>query len=169
MARHTNSHITTTVDQRNLTISRRLRPSFIREVTRQALRLSELRGKFEVNVIITDDWHIRNLNRSFRQVDAPTDVLSFPILDDGSVPVACPSGRILLGDIVVSLDTAVRQAQDDNVAVDHMVAWLICHGMLHLMGINHDNEEMRRAMNQREHSVLRALGIPIKVAKLYYY
>lgn len=160
-------NVITTIDQRNVRPGRRLRPTLIRETARQALRLSEFKGSFEVNVIITNDAHIRELNRHFRQIDAPTDVLSFPILEDGSVPVAYPSGRILLGDIVVSIDTAARQAQEDGVALDHMAAWLISHGMLHLMGVNHDDEEKRRAMNIREQNVLRALGIPIKTAKLY--
>ena len=157
----------TTIDQHNLHRSLRLRPSFIREITRQAVRLGAMSGNMEVNVIITDDAHIQELNRAYRQVDAPTDVLSFPILEDGSFPVTSNNEHILLGDIVVSRDTALRQAQEDGVTLDQMVAWLISHGMLHLMGVNHDTEEMRRAMNEQEQAILRALGIPTCVAKLY--
>ncbi|MDO5296851.1 MAG: rRNA maturation RNase YbeY [bacterium] len=167
MTHRSHIHVKTTIDQRNVKANRRLRPSLIREIARQALRLSDLQGNFEVNIIVTDDQHIRALNRNFRQIDSPTDVLSFPILEDGSIPVSYPSGRILLGDIVISIDTASRQAREDGVALDHMAAWLIGHGMLHLMGINHDDEDMRRSMNKREQDILRALGIPVKAAKLY--
>ncbi|MBQ7567814.1 rRNA maturation RNase YbeY [bacterium] len=167
MAKNNQCHLLTTIDQHDLPTHRRIRPSLIRETTRQALRLSEQTGSFEVNVIITDDEHIRCLNRNFRQTDSATDVLSFPILDDGTVPVSYPSEHILLGDIVVSAETAARQAAADGVTLEQMAVWLISHGMLHLLGVNHDTEEMRLEMNKREQSILRAMGIPIKVAKLY--
>lgn len=159
--------VSTLIDQHNLKSSKRVRPSLLREVVRQAVRLSGLNGSYEVAVTITDDFHIRQLNSEYRQVDSATDVLSFPILEDGKLPVECATGRLLLGDIVISIDTAKRQALEDNVSLEQMVAWLLSHGMLHLMGVNHDTEEMRQTMNEREKQILHTLGIPVRVAKLY--
>ena len=164
---HNNYRITVTIDQSSLRRSQRLRPTLLREVVRQAVRHQGMQGSFEVNIIVTTDEKIRAFNRQYRDVDAPTDVLSFPILDGETLPVECQSGHILLGDIVISRDTALRQAQEDEVSLEQMVAWLLSHGMLHLMGVNHDTEEMRQAMNESEKAILTSLGIPSRVAKLY--
>ncbi len=157
----------TTIDQSNVPPRLRIRPTLLRETVRQALRQNEMSGSFEVDIIITTDKKIRALNKQYRQVDAPTDVLSFPILDEASLPVECTHGHILLGDIIISIDTARRQAAEDGVTVDQMIAWLLSHGMLHLMGVNHDTEELRAAMNEREKAILAKLGMPARIAKLY--
>ncbi|GAB7140579.1 hypothetical protein RsTz2092_05290 [Deferribacterales bacterium RsTz2092] len=84
----------------------------------------------ELSVWLTDDEQIRFLNASYRKVDAPTDVLSFPMNDE-----------ILFGDIVISLDTAARQAQEREISLSREVAFLFIHGFLHLSGYDHEDSE----------------------------
>ena len=94
----------------------------------------------EVHVLITGDERVRELNRQFRQLDRATDVLSFP---DGD---GLPSGRLLLGEIVISLDAARRQATELGHDEQRELSELVLHGVLHLVGYDHerDNGDMNR-------------------------
>jgi probable rRNA maturation factor len=89
----------------------------------------------EVHVLVTDDRRIQELNRQYRQVDRPTDVLSFP---DGS---ELPSGRILLGQLVVSLETARTQAECEGHSPIRELEELLLHGVLHLVGFDHSEDQ----------------------------
>lgn len=97
-------------------------------------------GPCEVHVLVTGDDRIREINRDFLGLDRPTDVISFP---DGDL---IPTGRRLLGSIVVSLDTAQRQAEDEGRSVIRELQELLLHGTLHLLGYDHssDQGEMNR-------------------------
>lgn len=94
----------------------------------------------EVHVLVTGDERIRKLNRDFLEIDRPTDVLSFPDGDE------LPSGRRLLGQIVISLDTARRQADEAGHSENRELVELLLHGTLHLLGYDHssDQGEMNR-------------------------
>jgi len=100
------------------------------------------RGDCEVHVLISGDARLRDLNRSYRDIDRPTDVLSFP---DGDV---LPSGLTLLGEIAVSLDTARRQARELGHDEVRELTELVLHGVLHLIGYDHENDRGR--MNRLE-------------------
>jgi probable rRNA maturation factor len=89
----------------------------------------------EVHVLITGDERIRDLNRRYRDVDRATDVLSFPDGDE------LPTGGVLLGEIVVSLDTARRQAAAAGHDEARELAELVLHGTLHLLGYGHDDDD----------------------------
>ena len=89
----------------------------------------------EVHVMVTGDEAVRALNRTYRSLDRPTDVLSFP---DGS---RLPSGRVLLGEIVLSLDAAQRQAAEAGHGVVRELEELVLHGTLHLLGHDHDADD----------------------------
>lgn len=113
----------------------------------------------EVGVVFADDAYIRGLNRDYRSIDAATDVLSFA-LDEGDEP-AVQDGpeEKLLGDIIISLETAARQADEFGHGLEREVAYLAVHGMLHLVGYDHEQEEDKAAMRRREEDILGALGI----------
>ena len=96
----------------------------------------------EVHLVITGDETIHDLNRRFRDVDRPTDVLSFPDGDE------LPSGRVLLGEIVISLDAARRQALDLGHDEVRELAELALHGLLHLVGYDHERDQGQ--MNELE-------------------
>jgi probable rRNA maturation factor len=100
----------------------------------ESLRRLEV-SEAEVHVLITDDDRLHALNRRYRDVDRPTDVLSFP---DGD---RLPSGRVLLGQIVVSLEAARRQARELGHGELRELEELVLHGTLHLTGHDHDRDD----------------------------
>lgn len=119
----------------------------------------------EVSVLITDDEGIRKINREMREIDAPTDVLSFPILefDDDGVMIE-ESGDydgdlLLLGDIVISLERAAAQAQEYGHSLMRELGFLAAHSTLHLMGFDHQNEEDTPVMRAHEKSVMDKMGL----------
>ncbi len=106
-------------------------------------------GNHEVSVLITDNAGIRELNRTYRQIDRETDVLSFPMEDDG----------LLLGDIVLSLEKAYAQAEEYGHSPAREMGFLTVHSMLHLYGYDHMEEEERVEMRRMEEKILAAMGL----------
>lgn len=116
----------------------------------------------EVGVLWVDDVYIRALNLEYRGLDCPTDVLSFAlqeqsegepeILDD-------PFREMLLGDIIISLETAQRQAQEYGHSLEREVGFLLVHGALHLLGFDHQAEAEQSVMRREEEEILGLLGI----------
>ena len=93
----------------------------------------------EVSIILTDDTEIHALNKMYRNIDKPTNVLSFELGDD-----------ILLGDIYISLDTVVAQARDAGISVEAHTAHMVVHGVFHLLGYDHLTEKEARVMEGKE-------------------
>lgn len=112
--------------------------------------------------MLTDDATVRALNRDFREVDRPTDVLSFPLADPGALED--PDAPVFLGEIYISLDTARAQARAARRPFGREVAHLAVHGLLHLLGYDHPTPAQRRAMEARERRLMRALSP--KIARL---
>ena len=113
----------------------------------------------EVSLVLADDAYIQELNCHYRGKDMPTDVLSFA-LNEGEEPeiIGGPEEN-LLGDIIISLETAQRQAADYGHSLDRELAFLTVHGLLHLLGYDHENEEDRQAMRAEEERVLDLIGL----------
>lgn len=119
----------------------------------------------EVSVLITDNDGIRKINRETRDIDAPTDVLSFPILefDDDGVMIE-ESGDydgdlLLLGDIVISLERAAAQAEEYGHSLMRELGFLAAHSTLHLMGFDHQGEEDTPVMRAHEKAVMERMGL----------
>jgi probable rRNA maturation factor len=127
-----------------------------------AVLLAEADGApLEVGVLITDDAHIHALNRDYRGVDAPTDVLSFG--DDGpeSAFVAQTEGPRYLGDIAISYERVLAQAADYGHSPARELAYLAAHGALHLLGYDHERgQDDAAAMRAREEAAMTAIGLP---------
>jgi len=105
------------------------------------------RSEAELSILITDDEEICSLNRDYRGIDRPTDVLSFSQIE-GEGPVVLPD---LLGDVVISWETAQRQATELGHEVPTEIKRLLVHGVLHLLGFDHEkDEEAARAMREEE-------------------
>ncbi len=117
----------------------------------------------EVSVVLVDDPGIRELNRTFRNVDRSTDVLSFPMIeageDAGEMDIDPETGEIFLGDIVISLETARRQAEDFGHSLAREVGYLTVHGCLHLLGYDHEAEAEKQMMRLREEEALGRIGL----------
>jgi probable rRNA maturation factor len=121
----------------------------------------------EVNVLLTDDDGIHAINREFRGVDAPTDVLSFPMneLTPGEFdPAGCErnpeTGKILLGDMALSLERARAQGEEFGHGESREISYLTVHSVLHLLGYDHmDEGEQKKQMRAREKVICAALGL----------
>lgn len=99
----------------------------------------------ELSVLLCDDSKIHELNAQYRGYDKPTDVLAFA-MDEG-VPMPSAAGETILGDVVISLDTASRQAKQAGRAIVDEVVFLLAHGILHLLGYDHRDAQETRVMN----------------------
>jgi probable rRNA maturation factor len=119
---------------------------FIRKIVRETLK-REGRGG-EVSLVIADNAHVRELNRKYRSVDKPTDVLAFP-MDDSEV----------LGDIVISVDKAEEQAHAYRQSFEQEMARLIVHGVLHLLGYADGNRRQKKKMHERQEQILRESSV----------
>ena len=125
-------------------------PTGLRMLVRRAciatLREEGFKGNAEVSVIFVDDKEIRRLNKEHREIDASTDVLSFPMGEDGVYDINPDTGAKVLGDIVISLEKAAQQAKDFGHSLEREVCYLTVHSMLHLLGYDHDTEETQSEM-----------------------
>ena len=140
--------------------------SFLRKVIRTALDAEGVEISCEVNVLVTNDAGIHRVNLDMRDVDAPTDVLSFPMFelapgDKPSEEDADPAtGLAPLGDMCVSLERAKAQAKEYGHSNRRELAYLAVHSVLHLLGYDHlDEGPMKAQMRGREESIMRELGL----------
>lgn len=133
----------------------------IRKTVTHAGKLHKLPAATEVNVVIVDKQYMQELNHYYRGVDKPTDVLSFAITEtrDEEPFYDAPEEDHMLGDIVICLDVAIAQAAEYNHPVERELAFLTVHGMLHLLGYDHEDENERVLMRSFEERILNELGI----------
>ena len=139
----------------------------LRKCITQALKFQGVDIPCEINVLVTDNDGIRAINAASRNIDNATDVLSFPMfsLEPGQLPeswaayVDPDTGRVPLGDMCISLERAVAQAQEFGHSTRREVGYLTIHSMLHLLGYDHlDEAEMKKQMRGREEAI--AASIP---------
>ena len=117
----------------------------------------------ELAIVLTDDAAMRRLNRNWRGIDAPTNVLSFATKNFGDQLDEQSGGQFVgnhLGDIVLAYETVKREAHRDGKAFDHHLAHLVVHGFLHLLGYDHGNDAQARRMETTERAILRDLAVP---------
>jgi probable rRNA maturation factor len=114
----------------------------------------------EISIRVTDDAEMRQLNREYRGVDRPTDILSFSLVadDEGNIQTLPITTVQSLGDIVVSYAYATRQAEELGHSVELELSWLVVHGTLQLVGYTHDTDADAEHMEALEHAALRRLG-----------
>jgi probable rRNA maturation factor len=128
------------------------------EVVLECLRYEEYDEEYEVSLSFVDNEEIHSLNKQYRSVDRPTDVLSFPLIDD-EFDFDIDIEEKILGDIVISLEKALEQSEEYKHSFEREVCFLVCHSMFHLMGYDHDNDENTKEMRKKEEAVLNKLGI----------
>ncbi len=142
----------------------------INDVVEAALDYEKCPYEAEVNVVLTGNEEIREINRRFRQVDKPTDVLSFPALEYGTPSdfgqveedfADCfnpESGELMLGDVMISVDKVLEQAEKYGHSPARELAFLTAHSMLHLCGYDHMEEEERLRMERKQEEILKSRG-----------
>ncbi len=138
----------------------------LRRVITAALNAEGVSVPCEINLLMTDDEGIHAINREQRDVDRPTDVLSFPMFDlqPGDKPAADwadpDTGLVPLGDMVISLERCAEQATEFGHPLKRELAYLCVHSVLHLLGYDHmDEGPMKAQMRAREEAILQTLGI----------
>jgi probable rRNA maturation factor len=141
------------------------------EVIEASLDYMDCPYEAQVSLLLTDNEEIHSLNLQHRQIDRPTDVLSFPMVDyetpgdfgfleeEGSDCFDPDSGELMLGDIVISMDKVLEQAEEYGHSVKREYAFLITHSMLHLMGFDHMTPEDAAQMEQLQEEILKQLNI----------
>lgn len=133
----------------------------VRRCCNAVLKLEKFDGSAEVSVTFVDNDQIKELNKQYRNKDVPTDVLSFPMGENRSYSVDPTTGAKILGDIVISTEKAIEQAERFGHSVQREVAYLTAHSVLHLLGYNHENGgDGRVKMREKEEIVMRQLGLP---------
>ncbi len=134
----------------------------IKKCIRQTLSMEGVTAPCEINVLVTDDVNIRAINKNTRQIDKATDVLSFPMFpfEAGKLPrdwsgyIDPETGLCPLGDMAISLERAIAQADEFGHSIRREVGYLTIHSMLHLLGYDHlDEGEMKAQMRQREEQI----------------
>ncbi len=133
----------------------------IRRCCNAVLKLEEFEGSVEVSVTLVDNKQIKELNSIYRNKDSVTDVLSFPMGEDGKYDIDPKTGAKILGDIVISMETAVEQADRFGHSLQREVGYLTAHSMLHLLGYDHEDNGLQRIrMREKEEMVMTQLGLP---------
>lgn len=129
--------------------------SILRALARRTLESEGLDGAYEMTITIVPEERMRELNLSQRGIDGVTDVLSFPLVDqDGAGFVLPPDAPTHLGDVVLALEQVRSQAIEYNHSFERELAYLAVHGILHLLGYDHEDDEDRLQMRTREEEVL---------------
>lgn len=144
--------------------------NLIETTINEALRFENFKLDYEISVVLTDNKEIREINKLYRQIDKETDVLSFPMLDyddgyeeEGEIEIDVEdlnpeTGCVVLGDIVISLEKAKQQAEEYGHSFEREISFLVVHSVLHLLGYDHENDEDRIIMREKEEKILSNLG-----------
>ncbi len=140
--------------------------SVVKEAIKKSLNFMEFGTRFEISVMFVDDERIRELNKMHRDIDRSTDVLSFPMFEydeNGEIIEDFADfnkkGELLLGDIVISLEHAQKQAEEYGHSYLREVGFLTVHSMLHLFGYDHMNEEDEKEMFSCQEEILNEMGL----------
>ena len=138
------------------------RSKLIEDVIKACLEEERFTTDVEVSVTLTDDQEIKQINADYRQIEAVTDVISFPQIDwenelGGYTNLA--GEDIILGDIVISVDQLIRQATQYNHSEERELGFLVAHSMFHLLGYDHIDTDQEQAMITKQETVLGKLGL----------
>ncbi|QJA08014.1 rRNA maturation RNase YbeY [Romboutsia sp. CE17] len=130
----------------------------IKDIILECLDYEGYDDDYDISLSFVDNKEIHELNKLYRGIDRPTDVLSFPMLDE-ELDFDIELEEKSLGDIVISLERAFEQSVDYNHSFEREVCFLVCHSMFHLLGYDHDTEENTKEMREKEEYILNKLSI----------
>ena len=133
----------------------------IRRCCNAVLRMEKFSAPAKISVIFVNNDQIQKLNKQYRNKDVPTDVLSFPMGEDGVYDTNHSTGSKILGDVVISMEKAVEQAERYDHSLEREVGYLSVHSVLHLLGYDHEAGGIERVrMREKEEQVMTQLGLP---------
>jgi probable rRNA maturation factor len=140
--------------------SEKVKPALLRKTAQATLDQQRVKNRVELTIVITGNAQLRALNRTFREVDAPTDVLSFATTDH------LQPDTVYLGDVVISYPKAQEQAKAGGHPVEAEVQLLVVHGVLHLLGHDHYTETEKNVMWKAQAATLKKIGAALTEPKL---
>lgn len=116
---------------------------------------------YEISLSLVDNDEIKELNNRYRQINSPTDVLSFPLIDfkEDSLQMVTDDGEVPLGDIIISTQKAKEQAEEYGHSFERELSFLVVHGMLHLLGYDHKEHDYEKQMFDKQDKILLELNI----------
>lgn len=132
----------------------------VRRCCNAVLRMEQFQGAAEVSVTFVNNQQIHELNKMHRDVDSATDVLSFPMGENGKYDIDPATNAKILGDVVISMEKAVEQAERFGHSLQREVGYLTAHSMLHLLGYDHEEPLEKVHMREKEELVMTQLGLP---------
>lgn len=135
--------------------------TLVANLLHHALEEEKMTGEIEVSVTFMSDEAIQSINKAYRAIDAPTDVISFALeeLGEGEVEMNVEGMPTMLGDILIAVPTAERQAKTYGHSVKREIGFLTLHGLLHLLGYDHMTEEEEQEMFGRQEEILQSFGL----------
>ena len=132
----------------------------MRRCCHAVLELENFQGSAEVDISLVDNQQIREINKEQRNIDMVTDVLSFPLGENGQYDKNPETGASMLGDVVLSVERAIEQAEQYGHSLQREIGYLTVHSVLHLLGFDHERgEDDRRVMRGEEEAILTDLGL----------
>ncbi|MDD5953257.1 MAG: rRNA maturation RNase YbeY [Oscillospiraceae bacterium] len=133
----------------------------VRRCCNAVLQLEQFPHSAEISVVFVDNAQIQELNRKYRGKDMPTDVLSFPMGENGEYEINHDTDAVILGDVAISMEKAVEQAQKYDHSLEREIGFLTAHSVLHLLGYDHEQGGIDRVrMREKEEQVMTQLGLP---------
>lgn len=152
--------------QRKIQISDEVK-SIIEKTVERVLQQENFPDKASVSIVLMSNSAIKKLNFAYRNINDATDVLSFPMMDkqddiansNGEAGYNIEDGIVFLGDIVISVEKATEQSAEYGHSFEREIAFLVAHGMLHLLGHDHSSDDDTKEMRMKEESVLKHIGL----------
>lgn len=152
--------------QRKIQISDEVK-SIIEKTVERVLQQENFPDKASVSIVLMSNSAIKKLNFAYRNINDATDVLSFPMMDkqddiansNGEAGYNIEDGIVFLGDIVISVEKATEQSAEYGHSFEREIAFLVAHGMLHLLGYDHSSDDDTKEMRMKEESVLKHIGL----------
>lgn len=145
--------------QKDVTIPTGMR-LLVRRCCNAVLQMEKVKGSVEISVTFVNNERIKELNKQYRDKDTETDVLSFPLGGDGKYDINPETGAQMLGDVVISMEKAVEQAELYGHSIQREVGYLTAHSVLHLLGYDHETNLERVRMREKEEFIMEQLGLP---------
>ena len=136
----------------------------VRRTCNAVLRMENFQGSVEVSVTFVDNQGIKELNTQYRDKDTETDVLSFPMGENGVWDKDPETGAFILGDVVISMEKAMEQANIYGHSLQREVGYLTAHSVLHLLGYDHIEPLYRVHMREKEELIMEQLGLPASIS-----
>ena len=135
--------------------------TLVRRCCNAVLQLEQFPHNAEISVVFIDNDQIQELNREYRGKDMPTDVLSFPMGENGEYEINHDTDAVILGDVAISMEKAVEQAYKYDHSLEREIGFLTAHSVLHLLGYDHEQGGLDRVrMREKEEQVMTQLGLP---------